>query len=480
MRLFLKSILTITACVFFFTFLKKEQNILCFQMLINSTEEGKPIVLFNNQELIPPFSPEISDYKVYRATTIFPNTIQVGNEKKAVLLNKIARNEQVKIKINDKKYTIHLYPDDMPSFYFEKHNPQSNNHILVSPFHPEAKHPSFLYIITENGNFIYYQRSQNNKILSDFKQTVLPNGEKVYSYMQQERPVPPYHYLSGELVVLNDKFEQIKKLKIKETDKHPELMIENHDSLILDKNHYVLTAYYDSEIFHPKTGEPILVTQTVIQEIKDGKVVFDWMSSDHPQLYTYFKYPNKTIDKKYHDYMHFNSIIIDPTDGHFIASFASQSAVIKINRKTGKIMWIMGGLGDEFNMPEKYRFYGQHSLSITKDGYLMLFDNQSPSFAARIMKNFVPHKKSRVLKFKLDEKHKKVLDVQEIILLFHTDTMGSVYETDKNTYLISHGNYNRVSKISVSGSKATILWEILLFGMQSMPTYRAYEVKALQ
>ncbi len=401
----------------------------------------------------------------------------MDNEKKELILNKITRNEQVKIKINDKKYTIHLFPDEMPFFYFKKHNLQSNNQILVSPFHAAAKQPSFLYIITENGNFIYYQRSQNNKILSDFKQTVLPNGEKVYSYMQQECNVPPYHYLSGELIVLNDKFEQIKKLKIKETDKHPELMIENHDSLILDKNHYVLTAYYDSEIFHPKTEEPIFVTQTVIQEIKDGKVVFDWMSSDHPQLYTYFKYPNQHLDKDYHDYMHFNSIIIDPKDGHFIASFASQNAVIKLNRKTGEIMWILGGLADEFNIPEKYRFYGQHTLSLTPDGYLMLFDNQSKSFARRIVENFETQQMSRILKFKLDEKAKKIYQTKEIPLNFQTDSMGSVYETGMNTYLVSHGNKNGVSKISVSGSEVTTLWEM---NLHLMPTYRAYEVKALQ
>lgn len=478
MRLFFKATLTIVAFFFFFMFAKKELNILCFQPLINSMGGGKPIVLFNNKELIPPFSPEIKDYQVYSATTLFPNTIQVDGEKKELVFNQIKKNQIVKIKINNKKYTIHLYSDEMPFFHLNQvKQSKTNNHILLTPFDSSCQKPSYLYIVSEKGKLLFYKRADTEQCLSNFKQTVLPNGQILYSYMQQEGEVPPYHFLSGSLVLLDEKFREIKKLKIKETDKHPELMVENHDSLILGKNHYVLTAYWDSEIFHPETEEPIFVTQTVIQEIKDGKVVFDWMSSDHPKLYTYFKYPDKNLDQSYHDYMHFNSIIIDPKDGHFITSFASLNSIMKIHRKTGEIMWILGGLGDEFDLPEKYRFYGQHSLSITSDGFLMLFDNQSSSFAARIMKNFVQPKTSRILQFKLNELNKRLLIIKEIPLHFWTDTMGSVYETGKYTYLLSHGGNSSVSKVKVNNLKAELLWEMHLF---DMPTYRAYEIKAIQ
>ena len=174
--------------------------------------------------------------------------------------------------------------------------------------------------------------------------------------------------------------------------------------------------------------------------------------------------------------MHFNSIIIDPKDNNFIVSFASQSSVVKLNRQTGEIMWTLGGLGDDLKLDKKYHFFGQHSLSFDDKGNLMLFDNQSADFARRIIKDPKLLEYSRILKFKLDEKNKKIVNIQEIPLDFHTKSMGSVYETEKDTFIVSKGTKNGVQKIKLNNSQKQKEWELLI----NLPTYRAYEVKSLK
>jgi len=467
----IKFILLLTSVLFLLNHLEKEMKMLNIQYVNNETEEDKIQIYFNNEELIPPFSKDVFNYRVTSVSTLRPNIIQVGNIKKEVNIGKIKNNLIFPIKINGQKIKLHLYPKEYGSFVMEK-NPllETNNKILITPFDPTCGSPVFKYIISENGDILYYRRSRIKQCASDFKQTKLLNGDKVYSYMIQERPVPPLHYLSGKLIVMDNHFNITNKLMIKETDKHPELYVENHDSLILNKNHYILSAYHETEIFHPETEEPTFVAQTVLQEIKDGKVIFDWVSSDYPHLYTYFKSPDNS--RTYNDYMHFNSIIVDPKDNNLIISCAGISSILKINRKTGDIMWTLGGPGDDFKLDEEHHFYGQHSLSFDPEGNLILFDNQSHSFAQRIEKRpKLPH--SRILKFKLDEKNKKILNAVSIPLDFQTDTMGSVYQTAEDTYILSMGGHNKVQKIKVVEGKTTKLWELSL----DYPTYRAYEIK---
>lgn len=167
---------------------------------------------------------------------------------------------------------MHLRDFSFPNFTFsKKHEKDDNRYILLTPFHANNTFPSYAWLLSTTGDLLWYKRGKNDKIISDFKQTTLPNGEKVYSYMQQEKPIPPAHYLQGSLIIMNNKFETINQLTIKETKKHPALLVENHDSLILDKNHFILSAYHETEILHPETEEPVFVTQTVIQEIKSNR-----------------------------------------------------------------------------------------------------------------------------------------------------------------------------------------------------------------
>lgn len=90
------------------------------------------------------------------------------------------------------------------------------------------------------------------------------------------------------------------------------------------------------------------------------------------------------------DWFHVNSSIYDPSDDSIIVS-SRENFVIKLDYKTGKPLWILGDpLKYWYTFPSLRKLaltldagglypIGQHSLSLTSDGALMLFDNGTNS-----------------------------------------------------------------------------------------------------
>jgi hypothetical protein len=136
-------------------------------------------------------------------------------------------------------------------------------------------------------------------------------------------------------------------------------------------------------------GYPI---QAVIQEIDiaTGLVLFEWHSLGNIGL------SESHAPKPHHggawDYVHANSVALD-ADGNFIVSARLTSAVYKISRRTGRILWRLGGTRSDFRLGPGARFYNQHDARPQPDGTLTLFDNGYPN-----------RRRSRALTLALDTK----------------------------------------------------------------------------
>jgi hypothetical protein len=76
------------------------------------------------------------------------------------------------------------------------------------------------------------------------------------------------------------------------------------------------------------------------------------------------------------DLDHPNSIDFD-LDGGVIVSYRDLSTVVKVNRKTHKIAWQLGGTHNQFTFvgDPLGGFDGQHTARILPDGHLLIFDN---------------------------------------------------------------------------------------------------------
>jgi len=177
---------------------------------------------------------------------------------------------------------------------------------------------------------------------------------------------------------------------------------EAHDFQLLPNGHVLMFGYYMTEMDLSEIVEDgypdAKVSGGIIQELNaDGDVVFQWRSWDHysPEEYPWTSRANRQTVSAFH----LNTINLD-IDGNII--FATPSRNWKLNRKTGEIMWNMGGDNNEFSFVgvdsttgvgyvTGYAFYRMDN------GNFLVYDN-----AGRTGSN----KNSEVHEFQIDEVNK--------------------------------------------------------------------------
>jgi arylsulfate sulfotransferase len=154
-----------------------------------------------------------------------------------------------------------------------------------------------------------------------------------------------------------------------------------HDFILISDSDYItLTYYWKFPTNIPARLNPapnVSVLTPVIGEVRDGAVVFHWDASDDTSFYANSIFDNDFSDTTTpQDYVHMNSMFVDPTDGNLICSMRDQDQVIKINRQTGVVIWRLGGLNSDFPLTADQKFLYQHDATLTDSNQtLMLFDN---------------------------------------------------------------------------------------------------------
>jgi Arylsulfotransferase (ASST) len=105
-------------------------------------------------------------------------------------------------------------------------------------------------------------------------------------------------------------------------------------------------------------------------EIPTGRVLWEWHSLDHVAL------DESHIVKvgPRFDYFHINSIDVAP-DGNLIVSARNTWAIYKVNRRTGAIMWRLGGKKSDFAMGKGTVFAWQHDARAHGSRLLTVFDD---------------------------------------------------------------------------------------------------------
>jgi hypothetical protein len=149
------------------------------------------------------------------------------------------------------------------------------------------------------------------------------------------------------------------------------------------------------------------VYDNVVQEIDlgTGKVLFQWRSLDHVGLdESYVKDVPKKASEAF-DYFHVNSIEPGPR-GTVVVSARNTHTIYEIDKRTGRIVWRLGGKHSDFRMSPGTRFGWQHDARLHPDGTLTLFDNEAAPPLA---------KQSRVLVLRLDRKRMKARLVRSYV-----------------------------------------------------------------
>ena len=147
-----------------------------------------------------------------------------------------------------------------------------------------------------------------------------------------------------------------------------------HEFLLTPTGTALITVFNAVQADLSAVGGPVngTVLDSILQEIdvRTGKVLLEWHSLDHvPITDTY----SPVLDP--FDYFHMNSIDVDPLDGNLIISARNTSAIYKLDRKTGQVLWRLNGRSSDFQLGLDAPFMYQHDARMHTDGTLTLFDD---------------------------------------------------------------------------------------------------------
>ena len=230
-----------------------------------------------------------------------------------------------------------------------------------------------------------------------------------------------------------------------------------HEFKITPRNTALIT------LSHRVRVEPRNVLEGAFQEvdIRTGRVLFEWHSVGHVRLIESYYHLPRNPDKTY-DYFHINTVEVD-RDGNFLVSARNTHTIYKINRKTGAVMWRLGGKRSDFELGKGVRFAWQHDVRRQSDGTLTLFDNEA---APKV------RKQSRGLVLRVDERRKTVTVAHSFV---HTPPLvavdqGNMQKLSSGNYLVGWGHQPYVTEFGPHGK--TLL--DFRFGRSGVDSYRAY------
>ncbi len=432
------------------------------------------------------FYPISIDFSKFNDYKISVNGIEIDNYKDYQFkIDNISRDAKIELSFkkdgNENIVYINTLPDDFPKFRTVGSSSTDGYFYLG--------YSNYIMKLNSNGEVVYYKKATEN---TDFRRWEI-DGKVYYSYIQIN-PSPSEAMIKNDVgqglrqvVIMNEFYQEIDWLTtLYQTEKIPEnVPLENHDFYMLDLGHYIISSYYGERVYNiPEyLGSSSLgarVIASVIQEVKDGKVIFEWKSTDYPQLYEYSVESNDFDNENvlWSDYAHFNSIDIDPKDSNFIMSFRHLDTIIKVNRKTGDMMWILGGIGDQFGLKDEQKFSKQHHATFLENGNILLFDNgnnEQVMYAEDTSKiNGVGY--SRAIEIQIDEKNKKILDYKEYVYDGRVSKiMGSAQKLTDDILLLGWGGMfnNGVIFSEIDFKNHKVLFEVIDSSVE-IGTYRVY------
>jgi Arylsulfotransferase (ASST) len=312
--------------------------------------------------------------------------------------------------------------------------PASQGDIFVAPqYGPVQNGPM---ILDSAGHLLWFQPYpiSDKLIVTDFRVQDL-YGQPVLTWFQGATNNGTGE---GEGVIFNQSYQQV-------------ATVHAANGLQMDLHEFLITPQGDAYImsFSPVSMPNVVhkpLLDCVIQEIdiKTGLVLFEWHALDHVPL-SYSDMGTSTPGFVYDPY-HANSFGVDQ-DGNLILSMRDTSAVYKINRSTGQIMWELGGKHSSFRMGPGTTTAFQHDAVVQPDGSITIFDDGAGPPTV--------HKYARGIRVALDTTHMtaRLLNTFPHSPQISTNFEGSVQELSGGDVFLGWGQQPYLSEDTASGQQ---------------------------
>jgi outer membrane protein assembly factor BamB len=242
------------------------------------------------------------------------------------------------------------------------------------------------------------------------------------------------------------------------------LKLDLHELNLTSRNTTLVTAYDQvTTNLEPMGGSgrgPVFAGHAQEIDLATGKVLLDWNSLDHVGLDETYEPAAKSGQVL--DYFHINSVG-ETSDGNLLISGRNTSALYKVNRTSGEVMWRMSGKKSDFKLGPGVDFHWQHHARAWSDTAYTVFDNGANGSEAR----------SRALLFDVDESAMTVGLTQAFLhpAAFVSETLGSVSLLDDGRVFVGWGDQPYFSEFAADGG--LLLDGQLPIGVRS---YRAFTV----
>lgn len=359
-------------------------------------------------------------------------------------------------------------PADFPSIIINKSTNPSEGYIYIANFGMGTER-SYLMILDNEGKPVKYRKVRVPGF--DFKMQpngLITNNRIIASYIPQG-----WGWATALMEVMD---ENLNLLDSVQCDSY--YIADFHEFKMLPNGHYLLLSYDPQPIDMSKIipgGDPnAIVLGSIVQELDESKnVVFQWRSWDYiPITDTYSKLTGIAIDP-----VHINAVELD-YDGNLLISSRHLSEITKISRKTGNIIWRLGGKKNMFTFLNDHTEYYptffsyQHDIRRLPNGNITFYDNG--------VQHEPPH--SRAVEYKLNEQKltaELVWEYRNNPDIFG-ETMGSTQRlyTSGNTLIgwggVTSQYYRCVSEVS---PEKEVVFELSFPKGASFTTtsYRAYK-----
>ena len=137
-----------------------------------------------------------------------------------------------------------------------------------------------------------------------------------------------------------------------------------------------------------------------------------------------------------------NALSYDSSDDSILVSLRHQNWIIKVDRKTGAVIWRLGAGGD-FTLEIGSWFYSQHDPKLDSDGTILIFDNGNDRPGDALF--------SRVVRYRLNMEEMRATEIWSYGTDLYNSFLGGVEELDTGNVLICAGGNRVESETGPSG-----------------------------
>jgi hypothetical protein len=250
-------------------------------------------------------------------------------------------------------------------------------YIFIAPKRGKTAGPM---IMDDNGQVVWFHPVQP-KQATDFRVQQY-RGKPVLTWWGGGMPVLGVG--RGKYVIADESYRTIAEIRPTRG-----LWYDLHEFQLTPRGTALFTAYHPTQT--RVAGSKVWVLDSIVSEVDvaSRRVVFRWHSLPHvAPTESELPIPKKTSAKQPFDYFHVNSVDLD-TDGNFIVSGRNTSAVYKIRRSDGAVLWRLGGKKSDFSQAKGVSFHWQHDALRNPDGTITIFDNDAMPPRAKMSRALV-------------------------------------------------------------------------------------------